>query len=116
MLGTGQLGAFELGTTSEESGPAGYGQAQAKINVFDYPRHAQAQAKILHFTDELGTVNTFGSNIIPAFGALSATPVQGQAQADIKQTYQSFGQTNVSIKVFGFNTFGAVHIFDISTH
>lgn len=46
MLGTQQLGTFELGTSGEEGGTFAFGQAQASIRVVRNS-FAQAQAKII---------------------------------------------------------------------
>src|SRR5688572_5316723 len=98
MLGTGQLGILQLGESSEEEDfTIGFGQAQAKILAFNYPRHAQAQALIIRFTDELGTQYSFGGNIIPGLDSEPSSKSYAQAQAQIKQIYFGFGQARAFI-------------------
>lgn len=113
MLGTRQIGTFELGTSSE-AGNTGQAQAnikgisnsfaQVQVQIFTTKLPAaQTQALIQHFTAELGTVNSFGSNVIPAFGYAPPKYLFAQAQTYISPAFNqpNFGQAQT--KLISFN-------------
>lgn len=111
MLGTQQLGTFELGTSADE-GTFVFGQAQAQIfvssttiMVFDPEVYGEPVYSDTQFDTEVyGELTDDVASITAGYGQAQAQILAfdvegcGQAQADIKQTYNAFAQCQADIK------------------